>query len=187
MKAKLQLIALFAMFFIPVLVAFVLNTNPDIWKPSATINHGELIQPPIHIGSFDVVLDDGTSIDSSEFQSHWTLLGVCNDDISCQNIADKLSRLRVMTGRHANRIKTLIMHSSSITLSNTSHAYTIGKVPAELEAALLGQDPGTSWIIDPRGYLMMRYKTDFLPADLKKDMDRLLKYNEQDKVSFDNE
>ena len=185
MKAKLQLIGLFAIFFVPVLVAFVLNINPEIWKPTATVNHGELLQPPIKLESFTIIMDDGSIIKPEDMASYWVLFGLCNDNSSCQVEADKLERLRLMAGRHASRIKTLTLHPYEI--KTEVEGYVVGSLTQQLADLAHGEAPGATWIIDPRGYLMMHYEAGFTPADLKKDMDRLLKYNEQDKVSFENE
>ncbi|MGV6851408.1 MAG: hypothetical protein ACWA5R_04410 [bacterium] len=185
MKPKLQLLALFALFFIPVLVAYWLNTHPEIWKPGATVNHGTLIQPAIHVDEYKITMDDGEIVDSNEFSNYWLIFSLCNSKENCVKQGDKLERLRLMTGRHASRVKFLTLHKNEIGHVEYEHELRIGYLPETLGQILNQTDEAGTWIIDPRGYLMMHYQADFIPQDFKKDMDRLLKYNEQDKVSFE--
>ena len=48
-RGRLALIGLFALFFAPVLIAYVLRLSPDLLGDLETTNRGQLIKPPIEI------------------------------------------------------------------------------------------------------------------------------------------
>ena len=62
-RSRLVIIAVAALFLLPVLVATYLNSSWSSWAPTATKNFGTLVQPPVLVDAFA----------SDDPEANWTL------------------------------------------------------------------------------------------------------------------
>src|SRR5690606_11664308 len=85
-RSRSQLWILVAVFFAPLLVAFLLYYGLDGWRPSGSTNHGELVQPPVHVPEAELTGPHGTQHPADLLRGKWTLVyighGAC--DARCQ-------------------------------------------------------------------------------------------------------
>lgn len=169
-RRRLLIAALAFLFAAPLLIALVLRVGG--WQPGATGNHGILIEPPVRLPSGAVPAD---------LRDRWVLVAhvsySCRGD--CMELADKLLRVRRALGRDGRRVALLL--SGPERLPAELGASPLAIAPESLRRAVEGEvadpGPGSVEIIDPRGYLMMRYDPGFSSSDLLEDLERLLRYD----------
>ena len=97
-RGRVGLILLFALFFAPALLAWLLVLSG--WRPASLTHHGELIQPPRPVA--ELVLGGAAGTDL--FAGLWSLLLVvpseCGDD--CRQALDGLQRVRIARNKDAD-------------------------------------------------------------------------------------
>jgi hypothetical protein len=59
---RTTIIAVFAVFFLPVIIAVLIHSEWFQWRPAQTRNHGELLQPPHALPDFRLQDADGRVI-----------------------------------------------------------------------------------------------------------------------------
>lgn len=176
-RSRLLLLLVAALFLSSFGVAFYLRMSG--WEPAQTRNHGELLDPPLDLRAEPPRRADGSAYEWQPQQRHWRIVvappAECGEP--CVAMIDALQRVWVGVGRHADRLEVL----------------WFGEVPAaapELRAlqrmapdsTLIPKLPDTArdgelpiYLVDPSGFLVMRYPPGFDPAGLRKDLARLLK------------
>jgi len=80
-RNKLILLALFGLFFVPVLLAYLMNAGYIHYRPQPSKNHGNLVNPPIEMRQFsqNPLLADSNDLWKLVYVNH----GPCDSD--CQN------------------------------------------------------------------------------------------------------
>lgn len=178
-RNRFMLLAIVALFVLPIVAARLLNMAGQ--RPDATRQHGDLLQPPIDLSTRVPQLADGGDYAWDPQARTWRLLVVpppsgCTQ--ACVRIADKIDTVWNLLGRHAEHVDVLWM----------------GRVPdaAQLPSTLrvLRDDPGLRaqlprrqdghagvplYVIDPNGFVILRYPPDFAAGGLRADLARLLK------------
>ncbi len=179
-----MLLAVMVLFALPLLVATGLYTFAPDWRPWGTSNRGTLILPPRDVAIDRLVPIDGQSLDA--LKGKWTLvvLGSGCDD-HCQHLLHLIKQVRLSLGREAKRVARLHVANSAgprplvpaLIAVNPGLRFASASPDWLQQFSLDGTQPisaGHVYIIDPRGYLMMEY-SQTEPADIRKDLKRLLK------------
>lgn len=164
------IILLAFLFAAPLLAALSMRVTG--WQPGATGNHGRLIEPPARLPA---------EVFPGELHGHWVLVAMvpshCRRD--CADLAGELLRLRRGLGKEATRVKLVL--SGPERLPGELRGAPLVAAPASLQNALGSTDvamaPGTVLMVDPRGFLMMRYAPGFRTSGLLDDLERLLRYD----------
>ncbi len=159
--------------------------------PLKTLNHGTLINPPIAIQPLNLTADK--AFDPKVWQQHWVLLYINPSDTcahACQQNLYYLRQIRAALGKNQDQVVRVYVSFAIATptqdLLNKAFAGTKGFTitPTELARFLKGQDfsaatlkDGQLLIVDPNGWVMMRYPVDFKAKDVLDDMNRLLSVN----------
>jgi len=191
-SGKRVLIFVVAIFVIPVAASMLMYLSG--WRPAATGNHGQLIQPVRKIEDKALQTLEGKPVRLSELHGKWTMVyfgsSACNETcikslyamrqihVSQGKEMDRLQRVFILTdGNEKDALKAKLTDYSDMhvwmgdkkTLSALAQGFRIpdGK---------LAEDQGI-YLIDPAGNLMMRYAPGFDPAGMRKDLARLLKYS----------
>lgn len=176
-RSRLVIVAVAALFLLPVLVATYLNSSWSSWAPEATKNFGELVQPPILVSAF-------VSVDPDPV---WTLAfdgrGGCGAD--CQEDLKLLSQIERAMGRHAGRAGRAVLLDSqdpnrlAIQQQDPTLQLVIEGGQADAITAWTGAvPPGGAFIIDPQGYLIMTYTAPLDGTGIRKDLNHLLKWTD---------
>ncbi len=173
-SSKRQLLLIAFLFLTPFFVAVLMRFGG--WQPSTTRNFGELLQPPLSMES--VTATDAQSADWPwvNVERHWTLLvqlpAVC--DSACLEAAAVLPRVREALGRHVEKLHAF---QQGRALGSTDGAMPSLQLSGDLPIPLteLPQSLPQIWLIDPHGYLVMRYREGFDPNGLRRDLSRLIK------------
>ena len=184
MKNKLVLIALFAIFFAPVLVAVVLNSKWVNWRAAPEKAHGELIEPVIPFGAFEYADASGQPRELSDLLNRWHLLLVsrqpCRED--CLETAALMRNIRLAQDRHRDEVGLIMLHSPELTAKTRRRIAALDptwllfdKAPAQaLTARLPEASDGTLYIVDPKANIIERFGPDTNLTGVRKDLDRLL-------------
>lgn len=187
-RQRLALIGLFAIFFVPIVIAWWMNLHPDYWRPSATVNHGTLVVPPRPVPDGGLRHLDGTAYGVDFFRSHWTLALVdgaaCED--ACARQLVKMRQARLALGKEMDRVRRLYVFSEMPTpgrlaeLQQAHPGLSIARVnQGWLASFQLDRDTanrsGGIYLVDPDGRVMMYYDEEAAAEGILKDLQRLLK------------
>lgn len=178
---------LLLLFFIcaaPVLLAWLLS-NPAIgWRPANLANHGELIDPPRRLDTSSLAEFDGGRFGADRLLGKWSLLAIV--DQYGERSAEMLRKMRYIQlalGKNVIRTQRILIVSKTVGRID-GHK---GKWPfpiilqGALTVASLGHSQETAsadtpslFVVDPNGYLMMRYPKTVGFSDIVSDLRRLL-------------
>ena len=185
-RGRLQLVALFLVFFVPVLAALWLNTDHADWLPFGTTNHGELVRPTSQIAVAGLRSSAGEPVKEGFLRERWTLLmvtdGRCGS--ACRRLISDTQRVRRGLGKDMGRVQRLVVV--------TTHAAVPGiealhRDQPDLQVAVAEDDwletelavselgSGALFVVDPQGYPVLRYPLDFDPRGLLEDLERVLR------------
>ena len=180
-RSRATLLLVVALFFTSFGIAVYLIYSG--WRPTATRNAGELLATPVELGSLGLTRAGGGAYPEWEGDKRlWRVVVLpptgCGEP--CLRLSDNLYRIWIAEGRHADRVQVL----------------WFGEVPAQAPdyRAFLPMQPSQAlraklpvshvegslavYLIDPNGFLVMRYAPGFDPSGLRKDLARLLKVTE---------
>lgn len=171
---KLALIAL--LFLTPFFAAVVMRFGG--WEPPNTRNIGELLAPPLSMEAVGARLDDpgGTLRTWENTDRHWTLLLQLPKrcEAECRDAAMRLTSVRQALGRHIEKLHPFeLISDGGANIELFPSIRLDGPIPSPLaeQPAALPQ----VWLVDPHGYLVMRYREGFDPNGLRRDLSRLIK------------
>jgi hypothetical protein len=174
---RLMLVAIAAIFFVPLLAAFLLNVVG--WRPQNTRNVGTLVDPPRDVTAATVTLDDGTHLVWRDPQWQWTLLALPGAQCAsqCQERLDEALRMRLTLGRNAERLRVVYLgaalpaefvtaRSPMLAGRDDSGAFVSARAQADDGLALA--------LVDPNGLLMLSYPEGYSAQGLRSDIVRVL-------------
>lgn len=176
-RSRLVLLLLVLLFAAPVTVAIVMHASG--WEPSQTRNHGELLRPAQDIR--DVVLHraDGSVYAWEPGERRWRIAVYPPADCAqaCVDLIAGLDKVWQLQGRRADRLDVLWFGPVP---QGAVHFRRF--VPMQADEALRAGLPQnatsgapSAYLIDPSGYLAMRYAPGFDVAHVREDVARLLK------------
>jgi cytochrome oxidase Cu insertion factor (SCO1/SenC/PrrC family) len=191
-KSKLIILAL--LFVLPVALAVVLYISG--WRPSGTVNHGELMQPARPIGDAAFRTLDGKETSFSELtRKKWSLVyfGSAECLKRCEQDLYKMRQVHLAQGKETERVQrvfvvtdakaldllryTLKDYPGMIVLTGPAAVRRLASqfsVPAG--SALDGLD--RMYLVDPLGNFMLHYAPDADASGMRKDLVRLLKVSQ---------
>jgi len=180
---RLKLLAVLLVCASPVILSYLFYY---VLPPSGRTNFGTLILPQRPVPELRLADAEGKPYRFATHLGQWVLLQV--DAGACgKACADKLYALRqqrTMTGKERERIDRVWLVSDAVKpaaelLRDYEGTVVLRADPAEL-TALMPLEPGKRiedylWVVDPLGFLMMRFPADGEPSKIRKDISRLLK------------
>lgn len=180
-RSRATLLGVAALFFTSFGIALFLIYSG--WKPVATRNAGELLQPPVELGTLGLMRADGSVYPEWERDRRlWRVVVLpppgCGEP--CLRLSDSLYRVWVSEGRHADRVQVL-WFGEVPAQAPEYRAFLPMQASPTLRATLPASHVDGSlavYLIDPNGFLVMRYAPGFDPTGLRKDLARLLKVTE---------
>lgn len=183
-RARLTLVGLFALFMAPILIAYALNVLYPGWAPFGTSNRGELVEPARSVSAEKLRPADGEPLAAAPFAEHWTLLTVhragCAD--ACEQAMVRMRQTRLALGKDAIRLQRwlVVPEPASAPVRALVERYPGARVlaaPAGWARLLEAPDgePGALYLVDPQGYLVLRYGPDLADDAVLKDLKRLLR------------
>lgn len=180
-RSRLILVAVFAVFVLPLALAWVMNFASD-WAPRATTNHGRLVEPVIPVRLAGWQDPEGGPVGAAWLSGKWTLAyriaAECGAD--CHQVLYVLRQVRLAQGKNIDRVQRLIVldapvapawiaevrqHYPGLMVAQPVSAGAVSEIPA----------PGRVYLIDPLGNLMMEYDAGADARGMVKDLERLLR------------
>lgn len=181
-KGRTAFLVLVAIFFVPLIAAWMMYFGVISWKPSGLKANGELIQPPVPIDAGEPrYLTDPQ--EESLLRGKWTMVFVadrCDDD--CEASLVLMRQVRMSLGRYLDRISRALIVSEDIDdLGRLTAAFPGMDIvqSRELSGRILGasgQAAGARiYLVDPLGNLTIMFAHDSEPRPMYNDMKHLLK------------
>lgn len=184
LKGRLTLLALFAVFFLPIVVALALNLELPHWLPFGQSNHGQLVTPAERIETATLTATDGSPVVDTLLEGRWTLLYVAQSACleACDRAVYRMRQSRYAMGKDMDRVQRLVIASAAAAkdaadklLAFDPTLTVVAAAPVWFESLRPGSREAEIFIVDPQGYLVMWYRPDDDPSGLIKDLKRLLK------------
>ncbi len=183
-RDKKILLALAAIFFVPLIVAWIWFYNVDALRPGGSVAKGELIQPARALGEFSFLrVDAEGEVTDASLHGRWAMIyvggAICGDD--CRQSLYEMRQVHTALGRNGVRIQRVYLMVGASTPDDSAFYQTEhpGLIMASVEpsAQILGNfdQPGRIYLVDPLGNLMMSYPSDATGRDLLDDLKRLFR------------
>ena len=181
---RLVLLAILALFLGGLIVAGALRFSG--WQPAGTKNNGELLQPPGDLRAVVPRLADGSAYRWNPDARLWRIVVAppvgCSD--ACVALSNQLDTVWRLFGKDADRVHILWLGEPPA--GAVRNAATRVVVPSVLLRAGLPRSDGAPgeatrpdaavvYVIDPNGFVVLRYAPGFDPAGLRADLAKLLK------------
>ncbi|KRD76010.1 hypothetical protein [Lysobacter sp. Root983] len=176
-RNRVMLLAIFALFFGSMLVAGALRFSG--WRPHGMKNHGELLQPPGDLRQVVPRLADGKPYEWRPAERLWriALAPPAECTAACVKLARDLDTVWQLFGKDADQVHILWIGQPPAGAAHPT-ALRIVQPSPQLRTGLprLDDPKGVPvYVIDPNGFVILRYAPGFDPADLREDLSRLLK------------
>ncbi|EWG98826.1 hypothetical protein [Halomonas sp. BC04] len=166
-RQRLKLLALIAIFAIPVVTAWVM-VEWRIGIPEQRTAHGELAPAVPALAEWPLV----EPIEALE-PGDWVLAFDCSTE--CEALADQWWRLHRALGREAPRVSRLRIGGDQPALP--------GESVAQWAQAPEWHSPGRVWLVDPRGEAVLTYSREVELRDVMDDISHLLRMNPEKRVA----
>ena len=180
-KNRRMLLGLLLLFFGGMLVAGLLRFSG--WRPEGMKNRGELLQTYGDLREYTPTLANGQPYRWQEHPRTWRMVAMPRDcdgarAAACTALLQDLDKVWRLMGRHADRVHLLWAGAAPRGVALPREVRLV-RADDGLRAGLAGADAAgdAAWLIDPNGFVVLRYAPGFDPGDLRTDLARLLKIN----------
>jgi hypothetical protein len=191
-RGRRQLVALAALFFVPLALAFWMYYGPTGWRPSGDASKGDLIDPARPLPELGLQLMDAGTTAPSFLRGKWTMLyvgdGLCDD--ACRRALYLTRQSRIALNKDMDRVQRVFLATSP----GIDTRFIATEHP-DLQLVLLGTDAGSQallaafpavdgvapaaagrlYLIDPLGNLVLSYSAAAPDKALLTDVKKLLK------------
>ena len=169
------------LFATPFLIAMYLYKSG--WRPTSTVNHGTLVQPPRPAPAFDLSTSTGGTFNQHGMEQLWNLVvavdGPC--DKACQKNLYTIRQIQLAQGKNQHRIrriliqtgtgsgmnkitqsypKLIILHADTKAHSTLRSWFSSKEQPGNL-------DGNRVYMVDPLGNYMMYYLPGYDPTGMR--------------------
>lgn len=154
------------------------------WRPSGHVNKGQMLQPYGDLREFSPIQADGRPYRWADSPRTWRIVAAPRDcsgnrQPQCVKLLENLDKVWRIMGREADRVHVLWIGPAPGDVSGLREVHLLRPDP-RLSAALNGSDDPHGdpvWLIDPNGFVVMRYAPGADPGDWRYDLSKLLKIN----------
>jgi hypothetical protein len=176
-RGRRTMFLLVALFFGPILLALLLGVFG--LHPAGSKNKGEKIEPYVDLRAQTLPLADGSEYRWHPEQRLWRIAVIAPDGCAqaCEKLVQDIDKVYQLFGKDADRVQILWMGELPSAAPHNSAWKQI-----RTDAALLAKLPhptdpagAVTYVIDPYGFVILRYAPGFDPGDLRYDVDKLLK------------
>ena len=189
-RQQLTLLGIFALFFGPVLLVMLMRSSWWQYQPVGLKNQGQLVQPPVHLSLEQIGDVDGK----------WLILYVLDQpcDQGCIENVTALRQIHRAAGRNGKHLGVALLGNTTkdpelrIRLDTIYPEFRFPVDPGQtaletleninMDLAREKADPDNihTYILDPMRNVILAYQTDADPADIHKDLKRLLKWSDKE-------
>jgi len=176
-RNRILLGLIFALFFGSMGLAAILRLSG--WTPQINRNHGQLLQPPLDWRNAPLLLANGDPWQWNPAARRWRIvLAPAPDCVAkCVALAQSLHTVWQLLGHRADHVEILWLGRLP---SEVMHfpALHVLQIDSNTRVQLPAVDDPTGtpiYVIDPNGFVVLRYAPAFDPLDLRADLVKLLK------------
>ncbi len=179
-NTRLTLLALLAVFLLPLLLAWVLAVGPSAWLPQRTINYGVLLRPPLPLESYGVRNRAGEALTVDAIARDWFLVVLHNATctIVCVEWMQTAERIQTAVGRDASRINLALLSPDENAPDSLGQNWLLpadSTLVEELQRVSGETQLNTILlIVDYRGYVVLMYPPAEDGLGVIADLERLL-------------
>lgn len=183
-RNRAALLVVLVMFFGGMLVAGALRFSG--WRPDGMKNKGEMLQPYVDLRGYSPTLADGRPYAWHDDPRTWRIVAMPRDcdgarREACTRLLGDLDKVWRLMGRNADRVHVLWAGAPPVDVGTLREVHLV-RADDCLRATLVrnGKDaPGGDpvWLVDPNGFVVLRYAAGSDPGDLRSDLARLLRIN----------
>lgn len=187
-RGRWILILLILFFAVPVMAVMLMHDYD--WQPKSGSSRGELITPVRLLQMPSQLLDaHGQAIKREVWRNKWSMVYIADDcNEVCRQQLHHMRQLHVSFAKDIDRVQRVFLTASANVseMQNTYPDLIIINQPLEALVSLTRQfeiagEQATKetriYLVDPLGNLMMSYPDTLSPADIRKDLERLLRYS----------
>lgn len=191
MRQKLLIVSVVLAFTAPVVIATLMHSQWLSWQPDATRNHGTLIEPVVPLPDFNLNTASDQPLSRDSLLDQWQLVHVRHTDCNetCLENLYWLRQVRRAQDRHQPDVALLMIATVSLdpgqieAIRAISDRFRIIHGPSGKRLARsfpnAGSEP-SSYILDPMANIILMYKMEADPNDMRRDLDRLLTWTQRD-------
>ena len=177
-----MLVALFVLFFGGMLIAGLLRFSG--WRPEGTRNKGELLQPYGDLRAYAPTLANGGAYGWKDEPRIWRIVAMPRDcdttrATECMRLLADFDKVWRLMTKDADRVHVLWAGAMPPGATVPDEVRVI-RADDGLRAGLARWEDASgdaAWLVDPNGFVVLRYAPGFDPGDLRSDLARLLKIN----------
>ncbi len=199
LPGRLVLLAIIALFALPLVLAWMLYTGKIGLQQTSTRNLGTLVVPLVPARWSGTSTATGDPV-ARKVEGFWVIVHRLPDPCgkSCIASVDRLRKLHRATGRHQDRVRIVLVADSAANGSLREELLAVYPefiVAVHPEADFLnslgeagrlsmpgGPEPDF-FLVDPLGNIMMTYSGETGPANMSKDLKNLLTWSKLDQAS----
>ena len=180
-RARLTMLALLAVFVLPLLLAWGFAMGPFDWQPQSNLNYGVLLQPPLQLNSFGVMPATGAALTMNAIARDWFVVVLHNGPcpVSCQASLEAAERIQIAVGRDTDRVSLALLSNGAITATppreNLWLAADLELSQALRQASGEPQFEAKFLSVDYRGYVVLMYPPSEEGLGVLEDLKRLLR------------
>ena len=177
-----MLVALLVLFFGGMLIAGLLRFSG--WRPEGSKNKGEMLQPYSDLREYTPTLLDGSAYRWKDESRVWRIVAMPRDcdttrAADCARLLADFDKVWRLMTKDADRVHVLWAGAMPPGTPVPDEVRLL-RVDDGLRAGLPRADEAggdAAWLVDPNGFVVLRYAPGFDPGDLRSDLARLLKIN----------
>lgn len=178
-RNRTLLILIVVVFFGSAMVAGALRFSG--WRPAGMKNHGELLQPPGDLRGVAPRLVEGGEYEWNPVERTWRIVVAppadCTD--ACVALSHDIDKVWRLFGHNADHVHILWAGTPPEGALRNRVWNVVEPAPEFLAQfpglAAGGPDGAPVYVVDPNGFVILRYAPGFDPGHLRTDMARLLK------------
>ncbi|BAW00140.1 hypothetical protein [Lysobacter enzymogenes] len=176
-RNRLTLVLIAAFFFVPMLVAGVMRFTDR--HPAINRQHGELLEPKPDLRQLEPALADGKPYPWNPGARVWRIVVAPQPDClqACVQLSHELDTVWQLFGKDADQVDILWLGEPPAGAARPASLRVLGLSPQLRERLPRLNDPAglPVYVIDPNGFVILRYAPGFQPGGLRTDLSRLLK------------
>jgi hypothetical protein len=176
-RRRLQAGLILAIFMLPIVV--MLGMTWTGWVPHGR-SYGERIQPERDLAGMPVRLADGKPFTFANRNAVWTLVALPGPGCAehCLRQLDLAHRAQISLGQHADKLRLLYLGAppASAEAKGFEQIWTLATTPSNTLDDLRAdaRDSVSVVLVTPTGKALTRYASDFDPAGLRQDLNKVV-------------
>ncbi len=193
-RSRRTLVLLFIVFALPVAIAYTLYFSG--WRPEASGNYGQLVQPPRPLPDLAMTTLDGNTLRLEALRGKWSLVIFAAAEClkPCEANLDRMHRVILAQGENAERVRPVFVvtdarardwlhyaikdYPGTLVLTGPPPAARALSAHFELAPGAPPEGLNRIYLVDPVGNLMMSWPADADANRLRKDLARLLRVSQ---------